>query len=98
MKILNLIVFASRLNKQGELRQAHEELFSVLDRYFVSSARLIENTLSENVCRTQVRLRLDEPCSYFLDNPIANHHVLLHGEYAEIFREFFGASGVSGVV
>ncbi len=34
MKRLNLIIFASRLNRQGELRQAHEELFSVLDRHY----------------------------------------------------------------
>ncbi len=61
-----------------------------LDRYFVSSARLLENTLSENVCRTQVRLRLDESCRYFLADPIANHHVLVCGDYADVFREFLG--------
>ncbi len=61
-----------------------------LDRYFVSSAQLLENTASESVCRTQVRLRLEESCEYFLTNPIANHHVLIHGDYAGIFREFLG--------
>ncbi len=60
-----------------------------LDRYFVSSASLLENTVSESVCRTQVRLRLEESCEYFLTNPIANHHVLIHGDYAALFREFF---------
>ncbi len=61
-----------------------------LDRFFVSSAVLLENTLSESVCRTQVRLRLQESCEYFLTNPIANHHVLVRGDYAGLFREFLG--------
>ncbi len=34
MTILNLIIFASRLNEQGEIREAHPELFSVLDKYY----------------------------------------------------------------
>ncbi len=33
MKKLDLIVFASRLNRQGELRGAHAELFAVLDKW-----------------------------------------------------------------
>ncbi len=60
---------------------------SGLDKFFVSSAVLLENTVSESVCRTQVRLRLEESCEYFLTNPIANHHVLIHGDYAGLFRE-----------
>ncbi len=65
-----------------------------LDRHFISSATLLENTTSESVCRTQVRLRLEESCEYFLTNPIANHHVLIHGDYAALFREFFERVGV----
>ncbi|HPW90390.1 MAG TPA: fucose isomerase [Paludibacteraceae bacterium] len=60
-----------------------------LDEYFVSSAKLIENTDFNNVCRTQVRLQLDESVNYFLNNPIGNHHVLIHGNYAEQIDRFF---------
>ncbi len=60
-----------------------------LDEYFVSPAQLIENTDFNNVCRTQVRLHLDESTSYFLNNPIGNHHVLIHGNYAEKISQFF---------
>ncbi len=78
---------------QGELPSGTYTLLkcggSGLDRHFVSSAVLLENTLSESVCRTQVRLRLEESCSYFLNDPIANHHVLIHGDHASAFREFF---------
>lgn len=63
-----------------------------LDEYFVSSAHLIENTDFNNVCRTQVRLHLDESTSYFLNNPIGNHHVLIHGNYAKQMARFFEES------
>ena len=62
---------------------------SKLDEYFVSSAKLIENTNFNNVCRTQVRLQLHESTSYFLNNPIGNHHVLIHGNYADQINRFF---------
>ncbi len=64
-----------------------------LDRHFVSSALLLENTASERVCRTQVRLRPEESCQYFLTDPIANHHVLIHGDHAALFRDFFESVG-----
>ncbi len=66
-----------------------------LDEYFVSGARFIENTHSDNVCRTQVRLHLDQPCSYFFNNPIANHHVLLHGDHARQLAAFFELNGMT---
>ncbi len=62
------------------------------ERHFVSSAILLENTSSESVCRTQVRLRLSESCRYFLENPIANHHVLVRGNHVRLFRDFFEMS------
>lgn len=66
-------------------------------QYFVSTARLLENTLSENVCRTQVRLHLDEPVGYFFSRPIANHHVLLRGDHADALRRYFEANGLRSV-
>ncbi|MGN0186186.1 MAG: fucose isomerase [Paludibacteraceae bacterium] len=62
---------------------------SALDEYFVSSAHLLQNTDFDDVCRTQVRLKLHESCNYFFQNPLGNHHVLLKGNHAQTLENFF---------
>lgn len=64
-----------------------------LDQYYVSSGTLVENTRSESFCRTQVKLSLHTPVSYFLNNPIGNHHILLRDDYSQLFDEFFKQNG-----
>ena len=53
-----------------------------MERYFISKARLLECTTNPNMCRTQLRLRLDEPLDYFLERSIGNHHVIVRGDHA----------------
>lgn len=60
-----------------------------MDEYFVSSAQLLQNTDFDDVCRTQVRLHLDESCDYFFQNPLGNHHVLIRGNHAQALSRFF---------
>ena len=59
-----------------------------LDEYFLSSGYLVENTNFVTCCRTQVKVKLDNPVSYFLQNPLGNHHVLVKGNHAEAIQEF----------
>lgn len=59
-----------------------------LDEYFVTSGFLNENTSYLDMCRTQVRVRLDSPVDYFLRNPLGNHHILLQGNHVDILHEF----------
>ena len=54
-----------------------------MERYFISQARLLECTTNPNMCRTQLRLRLDEPLDYFLERSIGNHHVIVRGNHVE---------------
>ncbi|MFP4704113.1 MAG: hypothetical protein ACLFMV_04840 [Spirochaetaceae bacterium] len=44
---------------------------------------------SEDRCRTQLRLRLEEDVRYFLEVAPANHHVIVRGRWAARFRTFF---------
>lgn len=60
-----------------------------LDEYFVTTGTLTENTNYVNVCRTQVKVRLNTPVSYFLRNPLGNHHILIWGNYEKTLNEFF---------
>ncbi len=56
------------------------------------SGTLSENTNYINMCRTQVRIRMNTPAEYFLKNPLGNHHILVHGNYEDALNEFFLAN------
>lgn len=63
-----------------------------LDEYYLSTGTLVENTNYINMCRTQVRVKMDSPADYFLKTPLGNHHILLHGNYGNVLDEFLQAN------
>jgi L-fucose isomerase-like protein len=67
------------------LKVAGEEL----TRYWVSSGEIIENLENETACRTQIRVKLKEPVTYFLEESLDNHHIIILGDFAEEFKKFF---------
>lgn len=64
-----------------------------LDEYYLSTGTLTENTNYINMCRTQVRVKMNTPAEYFLKNPLGNHHILLQGNLEERLNEFLQANG-----
>lgn len=64
-----------------------------LDEYYVSTGTLTENTNYINMCRTQVRVRLNTSADYFLKHPLGNHHILLQGNNEILINEFMQANG-----
>ena len=63
-----------------------------LDEYYLSTGTLTENTNYINMCRTQVRIKLNTPAEYFLRNPLGNHHMMIQGNDEYILNEFFQAN------
>ena len=63
-----------------------------LDEYYLSTGTLTENTNYINMCRTQVRVKMNTPADYFLKNPLGNHHILLQGNHEETLNEFLQAN------
>lgn len=60
-----------------------------LSRRFVAEGILTANQYENNLCRTQVRLRLStEDARYFLTDPIGNHHIILPGRWKDLLEEF----------
>ena len=57
--------------------------------YFVTGGILEENLNKVNLCRTQVRLKLDESVNYFLTKSIGNHHIIIKGDYVDLIHEFY---------
>ncbi|MFW9861391.1 MAG: hypothetical protein ACFFET_03795 [Candidatus Thorarchaeota archaeon] len=60
-----------------------------LTNYWVSSGEIVENLENETGCRTQIRVKLEESVSYFLEDSLANHHIIILGDFAETFNDFF---------
>lgn len=59
-----------------------------LNRYFINEGQLIYNQAKPDLCRTQLMIRLDDlsQTSYFLTNPIGNHHVIVRGRHADALK------------
>ena len=75
----------------GNLPEGPVTVFKVsgkLDRHFVAEGELLENQYEDHLCRTQVVLQLrPEDASYFLTNPIGNHHIILPGHCKNLLEE-----------
>lgn len=65
------------------------KLASDCQRFFVSGADLLENLSEENLCRTQIRLHLDQDARYFLQDPLGNHHLVSRGDHSRLVTDFF---------
>ena len=52
----------------------------------------MENLHEDCLCRTQIRLALDD-FSYFLTRPINNHHLVCLGDHTAALEQFFAQIG-----
>ncbi len=59
-----------------------------LSRWHAQEGSIIPTTFSDMLCRTQIKLRLDD-FSYFLTRPINNHHLICRGRHAAELEAFF---------
>ena len=76
---------------QGAFEEGDCTLFKCegdLSRYFVQEGTILETPFSNMLCRTQIRVGLDD-FSYFLTNPINNHHVICRGKHKTEVESFF---------
>lgn len=82
---------------QGELPLGPITLFKCggesLDRFFVSEGELLANLNEPGLCRTQVRVRLEEDVEYFYRNPLANHHILAPGRWGSRLTRLMESAG-----
>lgn len=71
---------------RGHVLEGPVTVFKVsgdLSRHFAEEGTLLRNQSKPDLCRTQVVLHLDD-VSYFLTNPIGNHHVILPGHWKSV--------------
>ena len=77
---------------KGEVAEGDATIFKVsgnLSNYFVSDAVLQANLNNPHLCRTQLKIKLQKGVSYFLNNSIGNHHIIMQGKHSHLIDELF---------
>ena len=77
---------------RGYMKEGPVTLFKLsgdLGRHFVAEGTLVRNTAEPDLCRTQQVIQLSDPsqASYFLTNPIGNHHIVIPGHIGSLQEE-----------
>lgn len=77
---------------KGVIKKGEATIFKIsrnAKEYFVSGGEIIENLNGENLCRAQIKFRMNGGVKYFLQNSLGNHHLVCKGDYSKLVREFF---------
>lgn len=78
---------------RGHIQEGPVTLFKssgLMEQYFVTAGELKENLKETNLCRTQVKIHLDEETlDYFLTESIGNHHMIVNGDWVDLVDEFY---------
>ena len=77
---------------RGYMKEGPVTIFKVsgdLSRFFIEEGELTRNQAKSDLCRTQQIIQLSHPsqASYFLSNPIGNHHIILPGHHHDLLEE-----------
>lgn len=71
---------------KGKLKEDVVTIFrlsSNLKDYFVQTGKIVANLDEKDLCRTQIKVKLDSGVSKLLSNPCGNHHVVVYGDYKD---------------
>lgn len=75
---------------RGKLKEQDITIFKIsnnLKDYYVSEGRIIQNLDECNLCRTQIRIKVEDT-KYFLSNPYGNHHIIVFGKHKNKLIEY----------
>ncbi len=69
---------------KGKMKKEDVTIFrlsSSLDDYLIMEGRIIENLSEPNLCRTQIKVKLDSDPTILLKEPCGNHHLIFYGHH-----------------
>ncbi len=81
---------------RGYMQEGAVTLFKVsgdLSRHFIGEGTLVRNQAEPDLCRTQQVIQLADPsqATYFLTDPIGNHHIIAPGHLQPLLEEMLKA-------
>lgn len=59
-----------------------------LDHLFVREGQLENSEFRNDLCRTQLHIRMSEPVDELLHSPLGNHHILVPGHHRTVIERF----------
>ncbi|NLW17504.1 MAG: hypothetical protein GX033_07695 [Firmicutes bacterium] len=86
---------------RGKIRSGRCTVFKLssdCSQFFVSGGEIVDNLERSNLCRTQLRITLDEDVNYFLTRPLGNHHLISRDDHVELLKQFLESLGVRNVL
>ena len=77
---------------RGFMKEGKVTVFKIsgdMSRSFIAEGTLLRNQSKPDLCRTQQIIQLSDKsqASYFLTNPIGNHHIIVPGSYKLLLEE-----------
>lgn len=88
---------------RGYMKEGPVTVFKLagnLERCFIAEGQLVRNQAKSDLCRTQQVIQLADKhlTSYFLNNPIGNHHIIVPGHHKDLLEQFLCSTiGISSV-
>ena len=84
---------------RGYMKEGPVTIFKLagdLSRYFVTEGTLVRNQAKPDLCRTQQVIALADKrqTSYFLTNPIGNHHIIMPGHQQTLIEGLLNSLGI----
>ncbi len=77
---------------RGKVKKGSVTIFKLdgnAEKYFLSEGEIVSNLESSKMCRTQLKIALKIPVIDFLENSIANHHLICKGWHGVLLEQFF---------
>jgi L-fucose isomerase-like protein len=75
---------------RGKLKEEEITIFKISNKtknFFVEEGKIIQNLEENNLCRTQILVRMDN-VEYFLTEPNGNHHCIVYGKHKRKIIDF----------
>jgi L-fucose isomerase-like protein len=75
---------------RGKMKKTDVTIFKLsnnLKDYYVAEGSIIDNLEESNLCRTQIRIKLDD-VKYFLTSPYGNHHIIVYGKHKDSIMKY----------
>ena len=77
---------------RGKVNEGPVTIFKLdgnAERYYLAEGEIMQNLELPDLCRSQLKIKLKEPVTDFLEKSVANHHVICTGHQVEKFKKFF---------
>ena len=85
---------------KGELKTGDITIVKIgakLNEFYCEEGTLVNNLSRKDLCRTQIRIKLDGDVNYFLNTPLGNHHIVIYGHHKKELSEYLTKRGLTSI-